>query len=125
MRCGPWCAVLVTAALTSGCSYDEWKYQQAIVEVECEYAMDCYDQAILTFYGWNNVEDCTADRGADLAAEVSGCSYDAEAAKDCVKELGDLSCIEGEDPPYPAVCDSVYTSCESGDTGSTSSETGP
>lgn len=108
--------VVAVAAAGAGCSYDEWKYQQAIVEAECEYAIACYDDAVLTFYGWNNVEDCTAERGSEYATAVLTCTYDADAAKQCVKELGELACNDGSDPSYPAVCDSVYTGCDSGDT---------
>lgn len=103
---------MIVVLAASGCTYDEWKYQQSLVQAECDYAMDCYSDAVLTFYGWNTAEDCAADRGPELAAAVATCSYDPEAAKQCIKELGELACQEGEDPPYPSVCDVVYTGCE-------------
>jgi hypothetical protein len=102
---------LIAALGSSGCEYKEWKYQREIVRAECDYAMDCYSGAVLTFYGWNTVEDCVVDRGPEVAAATAACVYDDKAAKDCVKALDQLACQDGGDPTFPSACDQVYADC--------------
>ncbi len=112
---------LVLIGFLAACRTDEWDFQREIVLAECEWALACYSDPILTFYGWWSVPDCVSDQQGAYAAEVSGCVYDASAAKACIKELEALpGCTDG-DPEWPAVCEQAYTSC----TGATAQDTGP
>ena len=46
-------------------------------------------------------------------APAAGCSFDSDAAKECVEGLEAMACPEeGAAPAFPAACDAVYTDCE-------------
>lgn len=99
--------------LAAGCSWSTDKYVREYVEAECEFRMACYDEAILQFYGYGDVQGCIDLLGPEETARVATCAvYDAKAGKQCVKELRDAECpAEGEDPTSPAICAAVFDQC--------------
>lgn len=106
------------AVLAAGCSWSTDKYVREYVEAECEFRMACYDDAILEFYGYGDVDGCIDLLGPEETARVQTCLvYDAKAGKQCVKELRDATCPpEGEDPTSPAICAAVFDQCGEADT---------
>lgn len=100
--------------LLGGCKWDETEYIERRVEAECEFALACYDAPVLEFYGWTDAETCVAEYGPRLTGATQGCTYDAKAAKDCVKGFKDLDCAAGDDPTtaYPEACLTVFTACD-------------
>lgn len=106
--------VLLTTLLISGCSIDEDRFVTRLAEEDCTYALDCFDEPILNFYGWTDQETCESTHGPDLAAIAASCQdFDPKLARTCLKELGDRSC-QGDGPGLdrPDACDAVFTSCE-------------
>jgi hypothetical protein len=103
---------LFAGALLVGCNPSETKFIDQYVAAECDYRVTCYDPAILQFYGYADAEGCVASFGPEFVTQHQGCTYDAVAAKQCVKALEELSCpAEGEDPADPEICGQVFTMC--------------
>ena len=102
----------------AGCGPNSEHYVAEYVDLQCAFALECYDEAVLEFYGWDSQETCVSDFGAQVATAVEGCAtYDKAAAKQCLKEMEALQCpAEGEDPTFPLICDTVYGDCEAADT---------
>jgi len=117
-----WVVSLVVAV--AGCSLSEGRYVEEFVELDCTYALDCYDEAVLSFLGWDSLEVCMDDLGPEVTAEGEGCLFDRKAAKECLKKLEERTCAgEGEDHVYPSICEKAFTDCQVDDTGE-STDTG-
>jgi len=104
----------------AGCSVSEDRMVDELVSADCAYALGCFEDDVLTFYGWTDQATCEADHGPFIAALSVDCAdYDKKKAKECVKALRERSCETTEDPAdfaRPAPCDEVFTSCEGDDT---------
>lgn len=110
--------------LLSGC-WSESKFVDEFVDAECTFLMECYDEAILNFLGWDTLEDCIADEGVRVVTEAEGCTYDRKAAKPCVKELEEATCPEDPtDFELPAICEDVFVDCEANSDTSDTGDTG-
>jgi len=99
----------------AACGMKEEAFQTKFVDEDCDFALRCYDPAILEFYGWTDQATCVSARGDQFLTDVQGCTYDKKAAKDCVKAYKDLACPSSGDPTPPEVCATVYT-CSGADT---------
>ena len=112
MRSGANVVGLCLGGLLAGCGLSADEYVPKYVDLECEFALACYDDAVLEFNGWATQDDCVADRGAEVQAEAVQCEFDKGAAKDCLKQFDELACpAEGQDATRPAVCNAVFTNC--------------
>ncbi len=107
-----------------GCGYSDRAFVNDVVELDCRYALDCYDDAALNSLGWDKPAACKADRGPELAAWGEGCEFDKQAAKECSQQLRNLECTDGE-LEWPAICDSAYTHCGELDDTVDTGDTGP
>lgn len=100
----------------AGCGYSDSSFINDYVDSDCEYAMECYDDAVLNFWGWDSASACEADRGPVVASWGLGCVFDKDAAKECVRQLKDRECPPaGQDHEVPSICDAVYSQCEDTD----------
>ncbi|MBN2797654.1 MAG: hypothetical protein JXX28_00760 [Deltaproteobacteria bacterium] len=93
------------------CSFPTEDFVYEATVSDCTWAMDCLEDDVLTFYGWDSQETCQEDRGPVLSALSVGCAeYEKRAAKDCIEALEARTCGDAE-ITWPSVCDGVYTSC--------------
>lgn len=121
MRLPAFAALLLLAA----CSVNEERYVSELTAGDCAYALTCWDDSVLTQYGWTSQEACEADQGPVNARLPIDCAvYDKKAARECIKALDERSCVDSEDPTElgrPEICAQVFTSCEGGDSEDTDS----
>lgn len=115
---------LFLVAGLAGCAFPDSTFVYRVAEADCEQALECYDDAILTFNGWDSLEACMDEHGPLVATWGDGCTaYDAKAAKECTKQLEDRGCpAEGDLLDYPEICAQVYAGCPTGDTDDTDTE---
>lgn len=101
-----------SSLLLAGCLSGE-KFVSEYVEAECTYALECYDEAVLNFRGWDSVETCMDVRGPEYAGQIDGCILDKSAGRECLKQLKGLGCpADGEDPTLPAICTAAFPGCD-------------
>lgn len=109
--------------LLAACSVKEDRFVTELTAGDCAYALSCWEEGVLTQYGWDAQETCEADQGPVNARLPLDCAvYDKKKARECIKALDERSCLDSADPTElgrPAVCDEVFTSCEGGDTDDT------
>lgn len=109
-------AVIVAVLGLAGCGLSDTEYIQKRVEIECNYALECYPASRLEFYGWTDAATCIAERGPEVTGDAQGCVFDKKKAKDCLKQFEDAACpADGADPVFPVVCDQVFD-CAGADT---------
>jgi len=111
--------------LLAGCSVKEDRFVNELTAGDCAYALACWDQGVLTQYGWSDQQTCEADQGPINARLPLDCAvYDKKKARECIKLLDERACQDSQDPTdlgRPAVCDEVFASCEGEDTEDTDS----
>ncbi len=91
--------------LAAACGYAEADYVIDEAEAACVFTVECYPGL------HDTVEDCVTV--TQTVAPAAGCSFDSDAAKECVEGLEAMACPEeGAAPAFPAACDAVYTDCE-------------
>ena len=74
--------LLSLLVLASGCAIDDDVFVTRLAEQDCAYALECFDEPILNFYGWSDQASCEASHGPDLAALAASCAdYDPKAAR--------------------------------------------
>jgi hypothetical protein len=104
----------------AGCGVSQDRMVDELVVADCAYALACFPDDVLTFYGWTDQETCEADHGPFVAARAIDCpTYDKKKAKACVKALRERSCQETPDPAdfaRPSPCDEVFSGCADADT---------
>lgn len=115
MRC---VFTLMCAMLVAGCAWSEDRFVNEFVEADCAFLVECYDDAVLEFLGWDSVDDCIQDRGTEVVTDAEGCEYNKRAARACVKGIEEMACpADGSEPDYPLLCDEVFRECEEEDSG--------
>lgn len=111
--------------LASACAVKEERFVSEITTGDCAYALTCWDDDVLTQFGYTSQETCEADRGPINARLPLDCAtYDKKAARACIKALDERPCGDGTDRTdlgRPEVCADVFTSCEGGDSDDTDS----
>ena len=91
------------AALTA-CGYSEDKFADESAEAFCTWAVDCFEM-------FESVDACLAEADDDTGDDMTeGCTYNSDAAKQCVDELNALTCDDSFED-YPSICNDVYTDC--------------
>jgi len=113
------CRSLLLVLLAASCGLDDARYVSRLAEADCTYALECFDESMLNFYGYTDQQACEERRGPVLAAVAASCAdLDTKAARECLKELRGRECQgAGPDFDHPDVCLSVFSSCEAGDNG--------
>lgn len=92
---------LIWLLALAACAPSEEEMPMALAEAECAHLVGCFPAA------WPTFDACVNERTP--AAAATG-SYDADAARDCLNELDDLVCSDGESPPeWPESCDVVWS----------------
>jgi hypothetical protein len=106
--------------LLAACGTSQDRFVRDLTEADCTYALACFDDAVLNFKGYTDLESCEALQGPFNAALQADCAvYDKKKAKECLKAVEDRACVATDDPDdlaRPTVCDEVFTSCEAADT---------
>ena len=99
----------------TGCGVGEDKYLTQYTERYCELVFQCSDEAMLLFDGLETEEECGGLVGNELVDFGGTCEdYDGRAAKDCLREMKDLTCpAEGKtlDSALPTACSYVFLTC--------------
>lgn len=110
---------LLLVLLAAACGLDDARYVSRLAEADCTYALECFDETMLNFYGFSDQETCESRRGPELAAVAASCAeFDAKAGRECLKQLRARDCQgSGPDFDHPDVCRSVFASCEASDNG--------
>lgn len=121
-------SVLLGAAVLlalPACKVKEDRLVSELTTGDCAYALACWDEGVLTQYGWTDQETCEADHGPVIARLPLDCEiYDPKKARECIKALDERQCADSSDPTdlgRPAACQEVFASCEGGDTADTDS----
>lgn len=95
-------ALMVFAA---ACGYAEADYIVDEAEAACVFTVECYPGL------YDSIEDCVT--ATQSVTPPAGCSFDGDAAKECVEGLEAMACPEeGAAPAFPAACDAVYAECD-------------
>lgn len=104
------CRMLAVVALLglSACALSEERYQERAPEAFCTYFQSCDPP----FY--DSMADCEDEQAEDLAAP-EGCTFDPDAARDCLDGLGSRTC-EGSAANQPDACGRVYDCSGADDT---------
>ena len=91
--------------MLAGCgSVSEEDYPAAYAEARCGWLVGCYPAV------YANFDQCVNDFGSTSTG--LSCTYDADAAQECVDGLGDAECAtDGSMPATPEACLAVYTDC--------------
>ncbi len=110
---------ITTVALTLfcvGCGMNQEKFIEKAVEADCTYRLACYDEAVLTFEGWDSVASCSNSVRAQWedAGSGAGCEYDKKTAKACIQSLEAQSESCPTEEGIPDVCLNVFTLCTDG-----------
>ena len=107
---------IMLLALT-GCGLDETVFIPDYADAYCAQAMSCADAATLAFDGMSTLDDCLAQVGPDIEAEVAVCKYRGGKAKKCITAIENMSCPPDGvafDQFLPVECESVLIDCEDG-----------
>jgi hypothetical protein len=102
--------LLPFVALTA--CYSEADYAEDYQRISCEKTLECFteDQAALLDYA--DVDECL-DYFADTIGEVeddlagADCTFDKDAAKECISESEALSCEDALGGAYPDACEEI------------------
>jgi len=111
---------LASFAMLAGCLSDD-AFVDKYVDAECELLMGCYPPAVLTFLGWDTIEDCVAEQSQELVNEADGCTFDRKAGKACIQQMKDVTACPAEGDAFipPEICDDVFVDCPVDDTADT------
>ena len=91
------------------CGISEDKFQEEYIGKTCDLMMECSDESATgVTLGFDSAADCEAFIGAFFALSVSGCDFDAKAAKECLGSFDSATCdaVAGTEA---AVCAEVYS----------------
>ncbi|MCB9764602.1 MAG: hypothetical protein H6739_32810 [Alphaproteobacteria bacterium] len=108
-----WAPLLLLMGLTA--CYTEPEYDEDYDEVFCEHMLSCSDAAVKEVLPYGDVDECVDYRGAlilDEDAEAPICAFDPSAARDCIREMRQMSCEAFEGSDYPSACDRVCAADE-------------
>lgn len=109
MRLG-WLLVL------GGCTrVSEAEFVPVYVDVYCDRFFECADDALLTFEGLADLDDCKAVIGPEVSELSDRCELVDKLAQDCIDAISVVTCpSEGTlfSDVVPTVCDDVWTECE-------------
>ena len=114
---------LAMIVVLAGCGLKEEKFEEKFAVANCEWALECYDDASLEFLGWDDLDACVNDFGGRYIAETQGCVYDKKAARQCLRAMKKHPCPPaGEDPALPETCEAAFvcgdeSTDDSGDSG--------
>ncbi|MEO0605865.1 MAG: hypothetical protein AAF211_30825 [Myxococcota bacterium] len=108
-----WWLVVVSACTR----VSEAEFVPVYVDVYCDRFFECADEALLTFEGLADEEDCRAQIGPEVADLSDACDLEDKLAQDCIDELQVVTCpgvgtLFSE--AVPAVCSDVWIECEEG-----------
>ena len=103
--------LLSTLATLAGCgadepAYDEATFLDAYVGVLCDHELRCYEDTS-PFDDEAACQDAALDYGYPTFGE--GCTFDADAAVDCVDEFDRSGCIDYFNKERPASCAAVFS----------------
>ncbi len=95
----------IVLALLAGCgSVSEDDYPTAYAEARCAWTIDCYPGI------YANFNQCVGD--FDDGESGLACTYDGDAAKECLAGLEDQTCpTDGSVPEFPEACLAVHSEC--------------
>jgi hypothetical protein len=102
--------------LAGACRTGEARFVVRLVAEDCSYALECFDDALLNFYGWSDRATCQETHGPTIAGIAASCDeFDKAASKECLKALSGRSCVDsGPSMARPDICDTVFSVCEGG-----------
>lgn len=98
--------------MLAACGPTEEQFLIDYTNLVCAHTIQCGDPAELTFDGILSVETCKGYKISEIQAWGDGCKFTAPAAKQCVEELGLLTCSTDGLGTIPSVCGSVYAGCD-------------
>ncbi len=110
---------VVMAVLVTGCGPTEENWGDKFADAQCSFARRC--DAANFWYTWDDVETCeTAASDLYASADLSGCTFDDEAARQCLQALNqDCKEVGREYDGLVAPCLLVWAcGADSADTGS-------
>ncbi len=87
--------------LLVACGYPVERFQEDFDEASCQWQADCYD--------YQSVETCIAESSSSWDG-VEACSYDEDAARECVKDTNKMPCPDEEEGVvFPDACAEVWS----------------
>lgn len=102
-------------ALVTACGVSAESFVDRYAQGVCEWRVACTpaDQAL--FEGVETIDDCLAIEGPPLLASLEDCTFDADAASDCLDDVDDLACPGAGVPlgsVLPTDCGRVWSDCD-------------
>jgi len=102
--------------VVAGCArVSEAEFVPVYVDVYCDRFFECADDALLTFEGLDDEDDCAAVVGPEVAELSDACELEDKLAQDCIDELSVVRCPTSGtlfSDAVPSVCQDVWVECE-------------
>ncbi|MEN0063045.1 MAG: hypothetical protein AAGA48_12900 [Myxococcota bacterium] len=102
--------------VVAGCArVSEAEFVPVYVDVYCERFFECADDALLTFEGLDDEDDCRAAVGPETADLSDTCDLEDRLAQDCIDALSVVTCPTAGTlfaDVVPNVCQDVWVECE-------------
>jgi len=110
-----WLTLGLLVSAVSGCeSLSKGDFVISYTTSLCEHELMCGDQALLTYDGILDVDDCIKVREHEVGVWGQGCRFRVKDAEVCLADMAALTCppAEGTLADRPLSCEAVYFSCE-------------
>lgn len=90
-----------------GCGYPEAAFRDDLDAAACDWQTDCYS--------YQSHGACVAEAEASRTEVDDSCTYDPDAARECVRDYAAIDCPDGDEhaAAVPAACEAVW-SCGGG-----------
>ena len=95
-----WRAAILLLAV--GCAYPEEDFLDDFDQESCAWQTDCY--------GYQDEQTCLSEAAASRSTISDSCTYDPQAARECVRDYEAIDCPNGSDygATVPAACAQVW-----------------
>ena len=95
-------SVLTVLLLGLGCAYPEEAFLDEFDEASCDWQVDCYN--------YQDHETCLSAAATSRTAIPDTCTYDPDAARECVRDYESIDCPNGNEysANIPEACEQVW-----------------
>ena len=83
-------ARILLPVLLIGCAYPEETFRDDLDAAACDWKTDCY--------GYQDYAACLTEARESRDPVPDSCTYDADAARECVQDYGAIDCPLSDDP---------------------------
>jgi len=94
--------IVLSVLWASGCSYPEEDFRDDLDAASCDWQTDCY--------GYQSYDGCIVEAQESRSEIADGCTYSADAARECVRDYAAIDCPDGDEhsAAVPSACEVVW-----------------